>query len=72
MSTTLLKNNSKFSTIIGQVVKKFSKRIAKSNIEDVFPNPTMLSFVSAYAYLNKIKLKSEENFVEESSLLQEK
>ena len=71
MSTTLLKNNSKFSTIIGQVVKKFSKRIAKSNIEDVFPNPTMLSFVSAYAYLNKIKLKSEENFVEESSLLQE-
>ena len=64
MSTTLLKNNSKFFTMIGEVVKKFSKRIAKSNIEDVFPDSTMLSFVLAYAYLNKIKLKTKENIIE--------
>ena len=66
MSTTLLKNNSKFFTMIGEVVKKFSKRIAKSNIEDVFPDSTMLSFVLAYAYLNKIKLKTKENIIEKS------
>ena len=70
MSTTLLKNNSKFSAMIGEVVKKFSRRIAKSNIEDVFPDSIMSSFVSAYAYLNKIALKTEENIVEESPVKQ--
>ena len=52
--------------MIGEVVKKFSKRIAKSNIEDVFPDSTMLSFVLAYAYLNKIKLKTKEIIIEKS------
>lgn len=71
ISIALLENNSKFSDMIGRVVKRFDKKIAQSNIEDIFPNSTMLSFVSAYAYLNNIELKTKEKIEDETSHIPE-
>lgn len=71
ISITLLENNSKFSDMVGRVVKRFDKRIAQSNIEDIFPDSTMLSFVSAYAYLNNIELKTKEKIEDETSHIPE-
>ena len=71
ISIALLENNSKFSDMVGRVVKRFDKKIAQSNIEDIFPNSTMLSFVSAYAYLNNIELKTKEKIEDETSHIPE-
>lgn len=71
ISITLLENNSKFSDMVGRVVERFDKKIAESNIEDVFPNSIMLSFVSAYAYLNNIELKTKEKIEDETSHIPE-
>ena len=71
ISIALLENNSKFSDMIGRVVKRFDKKIAQSNIEDIFFNSTMLSFVSAYAYLNNIELKTKEKIEDETSHIPE-
>lgn len=61
--SSLLEANSKTTTMIKEVFKKFEKQLAKSPVEDVFPSEVVASFVTAYAYLNNIELKTNEELV---------
>ena len=55
------------ATMLKEVFKKFEKQLAKSPIEDVFPNEVVASFATAYAYLNNIELKTNEDLVMEET-----
>lgn len=68
MCSTILENNSKFSTMIGKIVNRYSKKLSSMNAEEIFPDPTMLSFVTTYAFFNGIELKTNEEENEEIDL----
>lgn len=65
--SSLLEVNSTTTTMIKEVFKKFEKQLAKSPVEDVFPSEVVASFVTAYAYLNNIELKTNEDLVMEET-----
>ena len=65
--SSLLEANSTTTTMIKEVFKKFEKQLSKSPVEDVFPSEVVASFVTAYAYLNNIELKTNEDLVMEET-----
>lgn len=57
--SNILESNSKFSTMIGKIVDRHKKKLSSMNAEEIFPDSTMLSFVTTYAFINEIELKTK-------------
>ena len=58
--TNILENNPKFSTMIGKIVDRNIKKLSTMNVKETFPDSIMLSFVTTYAFINKIEIKTNE------------
>ena len=58
--TNILENNPKFSTMIGKIVGRNIKKLSTMNVKETFPDSIMLSFVTTYAFINKIEIKTNE------------
>lgn len=57
--SNILESNPKFATMIGKIVDRHKEKLGSMNAEEIFPDSTMLSFVTTYAFINEIELKTK-------------
>lgn len=57
--SNILESNPKFATMIGKIVDRHKEKLGSMNTEEIFPDSTMLSFVTTYAFINEIELKTK-------------